>query len=164
MLITKKKHESIIAMKDCDIKILNNKLEGVKELLKARDLELYEVNQEANKLSEEIEFLKVRERDKDISIDYLEEANNSLLKDIDRINEVNIDLNHRLLEVRNENEELKKRLDKIDSLKKQYKEYIDIAIDASVVSHTLTKEDIKKFLSNKGIEGIVKLYAIVSMM
>lgn len=164
MLITKKKHESIISMKDCDIKILNNKLEGVKELLKARDLELYEVNQEANKLSGEIEILKTREHDKDISIDYLEETNNSLLKDIDRINNVNVKLNHRLLEVKNENEELKKRLDKIDSLKKQYKEYIDVAIDASIVSRTLTKQDVKKFLSDEGIEGIVKLYTIASMM
>lgn len=164
MLITKKKHESIISMKDCDIKILNSKLGGVKELLKARDLELYKVNQEANRLSREVEFLKKRERAKDVSINYLEETNNLLTNDIDRINKINIDLNHTASKVIKENRELKKRLDKIDSLKKQYKEYIDIAIDASVVSHTLTKQDIKKFLSDEGIEGIVKLYTVASMM
>ena len=40
MLVSKRKHESIVSMKDADIKILENKLEGVKELLKTRDLEL----------------------------------------------------------------------------------------------------------------------------
>lgn len=178
MIISKRKHESIVSMKDADIKILENKLdakekdlvvldgklEGVKDLLKKRDLELYEANQEANKLSNEIEVLKTRNDDKDIAINYLEEEKKQLISDTNRLNDTNLKLRDDNIELQKEINSYKQRLRKIDDLKVQYKSYIDKVIDVNVVSHKLTKEDIKKFLSNEGIEGIVKLYMIASMM
>lgn len=164
MIISKRKHESIVSMKDCDIKVLNNKLEGVKELLKARDLELYEVNQEANQLSDELEQTKLHLKDTDIALDLmidkveeLENENEGLADTILKLREDNIELQKEI-------NSYKQRLRKIDDLKVQYKSCIDKTIDANVVSHKLTKEDIKKFLSNEGIEGIVRLYMIASMM
>ena len=164
MIVSKRKHESIVSMKDADIKILENKLEGVKELLKARDLELYEVDQEANKLSDELEQTKLHLKDTDIALDLiidkveeLENENEGLADTILKLREDNIELQKEI-------NSHKQRLRKIDDLKVQYKSYMDKVIDVNVVSHKLTRDDVKKFLSNEGIEGIVKLYMIASMM
>lgn len=164
MIISKRKHESIVSMKDCDIKVLNNKLEGVKELLKARDLELYEVNQEANKLSDELEQTKSHLKDTDIALDLmidkveeLENENEGLADTILKLREDNIELQREI-------NSYKQRLRKIDDLKVQYKSYIDKSVEVNAVTHIMTKEDVKKFLSSEGIEGIVKLYMIASMM
>ena len=164
MIVSKRKYESIVSMKDADIKILENKLEGVKELLKARDLELYEVNQEANKLSDELEQTNLHLKDTDIALDLM----------IDKVEEMeneNEGLADTILKLRKDNIELQKeinshkqRLRKIDDLKVQYKSYIDKVVDVNVVSHKLTRDDVKKFLSNEGIEGIIKLYMIAAMM
>ena len=178
MIVSKRKHESIVSMKDADIKILENKLdakekdlkvangklEGVKDLLKKRDFELYETNQEANKLSNEVETLKTRNKDKDIAINYLEEEKKQLIADNERMNNINLTLHEDNSELQKEINSYKQRLRKIDDLKVQYKSYIDKVIDINVVSHKLTRDDVKKFLSNEGIEGIVKLYMIASMM
>lgn len=164
MIISKRKHESIVSMKDCDIKVLNNKLEGVKELLKARDLELYEVNQEANQLSDELEQTKLHLKDIDIALDLmidkveeLENENEGLADTILKLREDNIELQKEI-------NSYKQRLEKIDDLKVQYRTYIDKSVEVNAVTHIMTKEDVKKFLSNEGIEGIVKLYMIASMM
>lgn len=164
MIVSKRKYESIVSMKDADIKILENKLEGVKELLKARDLELYEVNQEANKLSDELEQTNLHLKDTDIALDLM----------IDKVEEMeneNEGLADTILKLREDNIELQKeinshkqRLRKIDDLKVQYKSYMDKVIDVNVVSRKLTRDDVKKFLSNEGIEGVIKLYMIASMM
>lgn len=178
MIISKRRHESIVSMKDADIKILENKLdakekdlvvldgklEGVKDLLKKRDLDLYELNQEANKLSNEVETLKTRNKDKDIAINYLEEEKKQLIADVNRVNDTNLKLREDNIELQKGNNYYKQRLRKIDDLKVQYKSYIDKVIDVNVVSHKLTRDDVKKFLSNEGIEGIIKLYMIASMM
>lgn len=62
MIISKKKHERIVSMKDADIKILENKLSGVKELLTKKELEFYETEKEANQLSNELSVKEKKNR------------------------------------------------------------------------------------------------------
>lgn len=164
MLVSKRKHESIVSMKDADIKILENKLEGVKELLKTRDLELYEANQEANKLSNEVETLKLRNEDKDITINYLEDEKKQLIKDTERINATNLKLRDDNIELQRQINSYKQRLEKIDSLKKQYKWYLSKSIEISVVTKRIDYKDGRKFVNKEGIEGVVDAYNILSMM
>lgn len=164
MLVSKRKHESIVSMKDADIKILENKLEGVKELLKTRDLELYEANQEANKLSNEVETLKLRNEDKDIAINYLEDEKKQLIKDIERVNDTNLKLRDDNIELQRQIDSYKQRLEKIDSLKKQYKWYLSKSIEISVVTKRIDYKDGRKFVNKEGIEGVVDAYNILSMM
>lgn len=164
MIISKRKHESIVSMKDCDIKVLNNKLEGVKELLKTRDLELYEVNQEANQLSDELEQTKLHLKDTDIALDLMIDKVEELENENEGLADTILKLREDNMEFQKEINSYKQRLRKIDDLKVQYKSYIDKSVEVNAVTHIMTKEDIKKFLSNEGIEGIVKLYMIASMM
>lgn len=164
MIISKRKHESIVSMKNSDIKILENKLEGVKELLKARDLELYEVNQEANKLSDELEQTKLHLKDTDIALDLMIDKSEELESENEELADSILKLREDNIELQKEINSYKQRLRKIDDLKVQYKLYMDKAIDANVVSHKLTRDDVKRFLSNESIEGIINLYMIASMM
>lgn len=164
MIITKKKHNEIVSMKDCDIKILENKLAGVKELLKKRDLELYELNKEANNLSDELDRTKEQLKDADIALDLmidkvdeLENENEELRDKILNMQEDNVDL-------QKENSEHKKQLDRVEEMLRQYKWYIDKSIEVEKTNTTLTYKDMNRFHSIEGIKGIIKLYQLAAMM
>lgn len=55
MIISKKTHEKIVSMKDADIKILENKLSGVKELLTIKNLELHSLGEELEQIKRHLE-------------------------------------------------------------------------------------------------------------
>lgn len=157
MIITKKKHNEIVS-------ILESKLEGVKELLKKRDLELYELNKEANNLSDELDRTKEQLKDADIALDLmidkvdeLENENEELRDKILNMQEDNVDL-------QKENSEHKKQLDRVEEMLRQYKWYIDKSIEVEKTNTTLTYKDINRFHSIEGIKGIIKLYQLAAMM
>lgn len=164
MIISKKKHERIVSMKDADIKILENKLSGVKELLTQKELELYETEKECNKLSDELDQEKRHLKDTDIALDLIMATNEDLKQENEELADKIINMREDYNELQRECNAYKRRLNTIDSLKVQYKEYVDKAIEATVITHQLTRKDIDKFLSSEGVNGIVKLYMIASMM
>lgn len=164
MIISKKKHERIVSMKDADIKILENKLSGVKELLTQKELELYETEKECNKLSDELDQEKRHLEDTDIALDLIMATNEDLKQENEELADKIINMREDYNELQKECNAYKVRLNTIDSLKVQYKEYVDKAIEATAITHQLTRKDIDKFLSSEGINGIVKLYTIASMM
>lgn len=148
MIITKKKHDSIVSMKNEtivhledlvakkneDIKDLEGKLEGNKKLLKDKEFELYESTQ------------NLIARDKELGDKIL------------NMREVNVDL-------QKENKEYKNQLDRVKEMLRQYKWYIDKSMEVGNAStYTLTLKDIHKFHSKEGIEGIMKLYQLAAMM
>lgn len=164
MIISSKKHERIVSMKDADIKILENKLSGVKELLTQKELELYETEKECNKLSDELDQEKRHLEDTDIALDLIMDSNEELKQENEELADKIINMREDYNELQKECNAYKVRLNTIDSLKVQYKEYVDKAIEATAITHQLTRKDIDKFLSSEGINGIVKLYMIASMM
>ena len=148
MIITTKKHERIVSMKDLEIAELNLKLEGVKGLYDKKELELYEANKEANKLSDELDQVKEQLKDTD------KELEDKILN----MYEDNVDL-------QKENNEYKKQLDRVKEMLRQYKWYIDKSIEVENAStYTLTLKDIHKFHSKEGVEGLMKLYQLAAMM
>lgn len=164
MIITKKKHDSIVSMKNLEIAELNLKLEGVKDLYDKKELELYKANKEANKLSDKLDQVKGQLKDADIAyalilddIEILEHENYKLEDKILNIEDDNVNL-------QKENSEYKKQLDFIKELLRQYKWYIDKSIEVGSVTHTLTLKDMQKFHSKEGVEGLIKLYQLAAMM
>lgn len=164
MIITTKKHKSIVSMKDCDIKILENRVEGLKDLIKKRDLEIYELNQEANNLSDELDEITGLLECQNIAYDLI-------LDDIEILEHENYKLEDKILNIEDdnvnlqkENEEYKKQLDRVKEMLRQYKWHIDKSIEVGSVTHTLTYKDMQKFHSKEGIEGIMKLYQLAAMM
>lgn len=185
MIISKKKHERIVSMKDADIVVLENsifnlkqqltqkelnigtvngKLEGTKELLKKSEQEKYEVEKEANQLSNELSLKEKRIEDLEIAINYSDDERKELKRENEELADKIINMREDYNELQKECNAYKRRLNTIDSLKVQYKEYIDKAIEATAITHQLTRRDTDKFLSSEGINGIVKLYTIASMM
>lgn len=164
MIITTKKHKSIVSMKDCDIKILENRIEGLKDLIKKRDLEIYELNQEANNLSDELDRINEHLESTNIAYDLT-------LDDIEILEHENYKLEDKILNIEDdnvnlqkENEEYKKQLDRVKEMLRQYKWYIDKSIEVGSVTHTITYKDIQKFHSKEGVEGLIKLYQLTAMM
>ncbi|EQK39776.1 hypothetical protein C672_3571 [[Clostridium] bifermentans ATCC 638] len=145
MIISKKKHERIVSMKDADIVVLekrldtfygrltqkekelesvNDKLEGTKELLKKSEQEKYEVEKEANKLSNELSIKEKRIEDLDIAINYSDDERNQLKKENEELADKIINMREDYNELQKECNAYKVRLNTINSLKIQYKEYI----------------------------------------
>lgn len=150
MIITKKKHDSIVSMKNLEIAELNLKLEGVKDLY--------------DKKEDELDKTKQHLKDTDIALDLmidkvdeLENENGELGDKILNMREDNVDL-------QKENEEYKKQLDRVKEMLRQYKWYIDKSIEVGSVTHTITYKDMQKFHSKEGVEGIMKLYQLAAMM
>lgn len=164
MIITKAKHEKIVSMKDLEIRELKEKLEGTKELYNEKELERYELDKEANKLSEELEEVKTHLKDTDIALDLMIDK----VQDLENENE---ELGDKILNMREDNVDLQKeineyktQLDRVREMLRQYKWYIDKSIEVGSVTHTLTYTDMKKFHSKEGIEGLIKLYHLAAMM
>lgn len=164
MIITKKKHERIVSMKDCDIKILENRVEGLKDLIKKRDLEIYELNQEANNLSDELDKTKDHLKDTDIALDLMIDKVDELENENEELGDKILNMREDNVDLQKENNEYKKQLDFIKELLRQYKWYIDKSIEVGSVTHTITYKDMQKFHSKEGVEGLIKLYQLVAMM
>ncbi|WP_250675489.1 hypothetical protein LZ906_017395 (plasmid) [Paraclostridium ghonii] len=164
MIISKKTHEKIVSMKDADIKILENKLSGVKELLTNKNLELYEADKECNSLSVELEQIKRHLKDTDIALDLMINKAEGLEQENEALADKILNMREDSCEFQKEINSYKTRLKRIDSLKVQYGEYMNKAIESNVTTHTLTKNDIDKFLSKEGLKGIIRLYMLASLM
>lgn len=165
MIITKKKHNEIVNMKDSDIEILQYKLEGAKKLYREAQLELYEVNKEANELSEELDKTKEHLKDTDIALDFMTDKVDELENENEELEDRIVNMREDNVDLQKENNEYKKQLDFIKEFLRQYKWYIDKSIEAGFVdNYTLTYKDMQKFHSKEGVEGIMKLYQLASMM
>lgn len=165
MIITKKKHERIVSMKDCDIKILENRVEGLKDLIKKRDLEIYELNQEANNLSDELDEISGLLECQNIAYDLILDNIEILKHENSKLEDKILILEDDNVNLQKENNEYKKQLEFIKELLRQYKWYIDKSIEVGNAStYTLTLKDIHKFHSKEGVEGLMKLYQLAAMM
>ena len=164
MIITKKKHERIDSMKDCDIKILENRVEGLKDLIKKRDLEIYELNQEANNLSDELDKTKEHLKDTDIALDLMIDKVDELENENEELGDKILNMREDNVDLQKENNEYKKQLDFIKELLRQYKWYVDKSIEVGSVTHNITYKDMQKFHSKEGVEGLMKLYQLAAMM
>lgn len=165
MIITKKKHKSIVSMKDCDIKILENRVEGLKDLIKKRDLEIYELNQEANNLSDELDKTKEHLKDTDIALDLMIDKVDELEHENEELGDKILNMQEDNVDLQKENKEYKNQLDIVKEMLRQYKWYIDKSMEAGFANNcTITYKDMQKFHSKEGIDGIMKLYQLASMM
>ena len=164
MIISSKKHGRIIAAKDAEIVELSDKLKGTKKLLSDKEIELYEMNKECNKLSDELDQTKEHLKDTDIALDLIMDKAEELENENESLADTILTLKEDYEEAKREANEYKSRLNKIDDLKKQYKWYINKTIESGFLTHKITRDDVKKFISNEGIEGVMKLYMIASMM
>lgn len=165
MIITKKKHNSIVSMKDCDIKILENRIEGLKDLIKKRDLEIYESNQEADNLSDELDKTKEHLKDTDIALDLMIDKVDELEHENEELGDKILNMREDNVDIQKENSEYKKQLEFIKELLRQYKWYIDKSMEAGFANNcTITYKDMQKFHSKEGLEGLIKLYQLAAMM
>lgn len=164
MIITTKKHERIVSMKDLEIGELNAKLEGVKELYDKKELECYELDKEANKLSEELEQINEHLKDTDIALDLMIDKVEELENENEELGDKILNMREDNVDLQKETNEYKTQLDRVREMLRQYKWYIDKAIEVGSVTHTLTYKDMQKFHSKEGVEGLVKLYHLAAMM
>lgn len=165
MIITKKKHDSIVSMKNLEIAELNLKLEGVKDLYDKKELELYELNQEANNLSDELDKTKEHLKDTDIALDLMIDKVDELENENEELGDKILNMREDNVDLQKENNEYKKQLDIVKEMLRQYKWYIDKSMEAGFANNcNITYKDMQKFHSKEGIDGIMKLYQLASMM
>ena len=164
MIITTKKHERIVSMKDLEIAELNLKFEGVKGLYNKKELELYEANKEANKLSDELDQVKEQLKDTDIALDLMIDKVDELENENEELGDKILNMREDNVDLQKENNEYKKQLDRVKEMLRQYKWYIDKSIEVGSVTHTLTYKDMQKFHSKEGVEGLMKFYQLAAMM
>lgn len=164
MIITKKKHNEIVSMKNSEIAGLNLKLEGAKKLYREVQLELYETNKEANELSEELDKTKEHLKDTDIALDLMIDKVDELENENEELGDKILNMREDNVDLQKENNEYKKQLDRVKEMLRQYKWYVDKSIEVEKTNTTLTYKDMNRFHSMEGIKGIVKLYQLAAMM
>ena len=179
MIITKKKHERIVNMKNEtivhledlvakkneDIKVLNGKLEGHKNLIKERDLDIYKIKQRKIELIDELNKTREHLKDTDMALDLMIDKVDELEHENEELGDKILNMREDNVDLQKENNEYKRLLEFIKEMLRQYKWYIDKSIEVGFVDNsTITYKDMQKFHSKEGVEGIMKLYQLAVMM